>query len=132
MTTPDRPSRWTDHEVEQLVAGLLRIGVLVSAAVAALGGIALLVQHGLERADYHVFTGGPAELRSVAGIVASAARLQSPGVVQLGLVLLIAIPILRVALSLVAFVLQRDRLYIAITSVVLAILLFSLLSSGHP
>ncbi len=114
------------------MGALLRIGVLVSAAVTGLGGIVLLAQHGLARADYHVFTGGPAQLRSVADIVAGAAHLQSLAVVQLGLVLLIAIPILRVALSLVAFVVQRDRLYIAITSVVLAILLFSLLSSGHP
>jgi uncharacterized membrane protein len=48
-------------------------------------------------------------------------------VIQFGLVLLIATPVARVAFSVVAFFLQRDRAYVAITSIVLAVLLFSLL-----
>jgi len=43
-----------------------------------------------------------------------------------GLLLLIATPIARVGLSLVAFVHQRDRLYAAITAFVLLLLLASL------
>ena len=46
---------------------------------------------------------------------------------QLGLVLLIATPVARVAFSVVAYALQRDRAYVAITLIVLAVLLFSLL-----
>jgi len=48
--------------------------------------------------------------------------------VQLGLVLLIATPVARVALTLGAFILQRDRLYVVLTTVVLALLLFGLFS----
>lgn len=60
------------------------------------------------------------------GVIGSALSLHSLGVIQLGLLLLVATPIARVALSLVAFMRQRDRRYVLITAIVLAILLFSL------
>jgi uncharacterized membrane protein len=53
-------------------------------------------------------------------------ELDAPSVIQLGLVLLIATPVLRVAFTLVAFVLQRDRTYIVITTIVLAVLIYGL------
>ena len=47
--------------------------------------------------------------------------------IQLGLLLLIATPVARVAFSLVAFIRQRDRTYIVITTIVLGLLLYSLM-----
>ena len=44
-----------------------------------------------------------------------------------GLVLLIATPVVRVAFMLIAFVVQRDRVYAAISGLVLALLLYGLL-----
>jgi uncharacterized membrane protein len=58
--------------------------------------------------------------------VRAAFTLNSAAIVQLGLVLLIATPVARVAMSLVAFILQRDRVYIVVTSIVLALLIYSL------
>ena len=46
-------------------------------------------------------------------------------IVQFGVVVLIATPVLRVAFTLVAFLHERDRLYTGVTALVLAILLFS-------
>jgi len=73
----------------------------------------------------------PADLRSLGAIVRSALALRSPAIIQLGLVLLIATPVARVAMSLVAFILQRDRVYVVVTSIVLALLIFSL-TGGVP
>lgn len=123
-------ARWTDDRVEQVVGTLLRVGVLVAAAVAVAGGMVVLLQHGMRHADYGTFTGETAEFTSIGGIVRGVVALDSRAVVQLGLVLLIATPIARVVFSLVAFLLQRDRLYVVITSVVLAVLLFSLVFGG--
>ncbi len=50
--------------------------------------------------------------------------------IQLGLLLLIATPIARVAFSVVGFAIERDRMYVVFTLIVLAILLYSLLGSG--
>ena len=132
MTTPDeRHGELSDDEVDQLLGNLLRIGVIIATIVAAAGGVLYLTQHGLERVDYHVFRGEPVELRRVGGIVRGAIGLHARAVVQLGLVLLIATPVARVAMSLVAFALQRDRVYIVVTSIVLALLIFSL-TGGIP
>ena len=128
---PAHRADWSDDRIEQWVATLLRGGVYLAAGVTTLGGIALLVQHGRAIADYRVFHGEPAGLVSLHGVLSGVGRLESHSVAQLGLMLLIATPVARVLVSLVGFLLQRDRLYAAITAVVLAVLLFSLLLGGR-
>jgi uncharacterized membrane protein len=124
---PRREPRWSDHQVEQVIGRLLQVGVLVAAAVVILGGVALLAQYGHTPADFRVFRAESSPLRSVGGVVRAALALDSRAVVQLGLVLLIATPVARVALTLVAFVVQRDRLYVLITALVLVLLLYGLI-----
>lgn len=134
MTNPSQPvpsSRWTDERIERWVATLLRGGVYLAAGVTVLGGIALLIRDGRSIADYRVFRGEPAGLMSLRGVLAGVGRLESQAIVQLGLILLIATPVARVLVSLVAFALQRDRLYVTITAIVLAVLLFSFLLGGR-
>ena len=121
MTDPS--PRVSDHAVEQVVGRLLQLGVLVAALVVFVGAVLLLVQHGGTPVAYSVFHGEPDGLRSIAGIVRGVTSMQSESIVQLGLLLLIATPIARVALTLVAFLIQRDRTYVAVTALVLALLL---------
>ena len=126
----DSAPRVSDHAVEQVVGRLLQLGVLVAALVVLIGGVLLLVQHGGTPVAYSVFQGEPDGLRSIAGILHGVASMQSEAIVQLGLLLLIATPVARVAFTLVAFILQRDRTYVAVTTLVLALLLYGLLF-GH-
>ena len=121
---------WTDRRIELIVGNLLRAGVLVAAAVVVFGGVIFLARHGREAPHYHVFLGEPEALRTAPGILREAASLRGREIIQLGLLLLIATPILRVAFSMVGFALERDRLYVGITLIVLAVLLFSL-AGGH-
>ena len=122
-----RPS---DHAVEQLVGRVLQVGVLV-AAVTVLAGAALLFARGGTTPDaFRVFRPETSALRTVSGIVRGARALDGGAVVQLGLVLLVATPVTRVALTLVAFLLQRDRLYVVLTTVVLGLLLYGLVHGG--
>jgi uncharacterized membrane protein len=117
---------WTDEQVEQILGNLLRIGVLAAAGVVAAGGVVYLARHGTEPADLHRFHSEPEELRSPWGIVAAALALRGRGVIQLGLLLLIATPVARVIFSVYAFARQRDFTYVVLTLIVLAILLYSL------
>jgi uncharacterized membrane protein len=112
--------------MEQLIGNLLRCGVLLAAAVVVLGGVVYLAQHGGGRPAYHVFQGEPTALRNLHDIVVGAVNLESRSVIQLGLLLLIATPVARVAFSLVAFAVQGDRMYVVITAIVLAVLAYSL------
>lgn len=121
---------WTDEQFDFVLAHVLRAGVLLSAAFVACGGVVFLASHGLEQPSYHVFRGEPIPLRSVRGIVEEAVHLHGRGLVQLGLLLLIATPIARVVFAVFGFARQRDWLYVAITLTVLTLLSYSLLAGG--
>jgi uncharacterized membrane protein len=115
-----------DHAFAGLLGHVLRAGVLTAALIVAAGAAVYLVHRGEVVPAYQVFNGEPDELRSVRGILAQAARGSGRGLIQLGLLVLIATPIARVAFSVVMFVREQDRTYIAVSLVVLALLAYSL------
>src|SRR5436309_9725351 len=118
----DQPAvGWNDERVEQWMGNLLRAGVMVAAAVVLLGGVVYLVRHGAEPEDHKVFHGEPADLRSPSGILTEALAGRGRALIQLGLLLLIATPVARVAFSVFAFFRQRDWTYVVLTLFVLAL-----------
>jgi uncharacterized membrane protein len=117
----------SDHDTEIIIGNLLRAGVLTAAAVVAAGGVVYLFRHGAEAADYAVFMREPRKYSTVAGIISETLSGGGRGIIQLGLLVLIATPVSRVAFSVFAFARQKDRLYVAVTLVVLAILFYSLM-----
>ena len=131
---------WSDHEVENVVGNLLRAGVILAATVVAAGGVLYLVRYGGAQPNQGVFHGEPADLRSVGGIVQDVLHFSRRGIIQLGVLLLIATPIARVVFSIVAFLVQRDAKYVVVTLIVLTGLLYSLIGptlgpdrrSGEP
>jgi uncharacterized membrane protein len=124
-----RPAPWTDQRLEVIIGNLLRAGVLLSALVVSAGAIVYLTGHGSSEADYRVFRGEPVELRYVESIWGEAFSLKGLGIIQLGLLLLIATPIARVAFSVFAFAREKDRMYVGFTLAVFAILMYSLLGA---
>ena len=118
--------RWSDLDVQRFIGRTLRLGVLLAAFVVAIGAAIVLAQHGGTPADYRTFVPGPESLRSVTGILRSAVHLDARAIVQLGLLLLIATPIARVVLTLVAFLLQRDWRYVVVAGLVLGLLAYGL------
>lgn len=116
----------SNHRQEHIVGMLLRAGVIIAAIIVLTGGVLYLMQHGSERNNYREFHGVPHNLQTVSGVVKDAFALRSEAVIQLGLLLLILTPVARVALSVVSFTLQGDRMYVIITLIVLGVLLFSL------
>jgi len=117
---------WTDRKVEDLVGNLLRAGVFLAALVVFSGAVVYLARHGREPADYRVFHGEPNQLRTIPGVLREAFAFQGRGIIQLGLLLLIATPVARVVLSIVGFAAERDRVYVGFATIVLVILLYSL------
>jgi len=115
-----------DQRLEIIIGNLLRAGVLLSAAVVLGGGVWLLFDCGHARADYHQFLPPADTLRSPGAIVAALRRPDPQLLIQFGLLLLIATPVARVIISLIAFAIERDWLYVLLTAIVLAVLLYSL------
>jgi uncharacterized membrane protein len=118
---------WSDGRLEQVMGTLLRTGLLLAATVVFVGGVIFTWRHATEVPSYRVFRGEPSELRHAWTIVGSALDGSGRGIIQLGLLLLIATPVARVAFAVVGFAMERDRLYVAISLTVLTVLLISLL-----
>jgi uncharacterized membrane protein len=119
-----------EKRVETAIANLLRFGVLLSAGLIVIGAALYLWRHGQSAAVYRVFRDDLPELRTVGGIFHSAFTLSGRGVIQLGLLALIATPVARVVLSIWGFAVMRDRTYVVIASLVLATLLYSLFGAS--
>jgi uncharacterized membrane protein len=121
---------WTDQRIENILGNLLRAGVLLSALVVLIGGVIYLLRHGHSPVDFRAFRGEPADLRDIRGIVSDTLALRGRGIIQLGLLLLIATPVARVAFSIFGFAEERDRMYVVFTVIVFSILLYSLIGSA--
>lgn len=116
----------TDYDMEQLIGQVLRYGVLISGIVAIVGGIWYLFQRGMEMPHYTNFTGEPANYTTFSGILQGLSQGSATEIIQMGVVILIATPILRIFFSLVSFILEKDKLYIVLTFIVLSIIMFSM------
>jgi len=118
----------TDEQLQSMIGIVLRTGVLVAALVVGASGVFYLVQHHADPPRYSRFVTETPDLRTIGGILRASAGLQSEAMMQLGLLLLIATPVARVVLAALGFYREGDRLYTALSLIVLAILIFSL---GH-
>ena len=117
----------TDRKVEVAISVLLRSGVLLAAAIVFAGGVLYLARHGNAPPAYHVFHGEPQELCDPGLVMRSALSGRAGAIIQVGLLLLILTPVARSAFSVAAFALERDIMYVVMTPIVLAVLLYSLL-----
>jgi uncharacterized membrane protein len=121
---------WTDRRMDLVIGNLLRSGVVLSATIVLFGAVIYLVRHGHSPTEYRVFRGEPSDLRSVRGILRDALALRGRGIIQLGLLFLIATPVARVAFSIFGFAEEHDRVYVVIASIVLLVLAYSLIGSA--
>jgi len=119
-----------DQRIDEIMGGLLRTGVVLAAAIVFVGGVAYLTRHRLPAINYRVFQGEPVELRTISGIYHEALAFHGRGLIQLGVLALIATPIARAAFSFFAFLYQRDWTYVLVTVMVLGLLVYSLFG-GH-
>ena len=120
------PSR--DGQFTALIANVLRVGVLIAGLTVAGGFILLLALHQGGRADFGQFQPRAHPVsHGLLGVFERGLHRHSPrDLIDLGLLLLILTPVVRVAFSIIVFLYESDRLYAAFTVFVLAVLLYSL------
>jgi len=123
-------SKFKDKDIQLLIGQVLRAGTVLSVSIVFLGGIFYLYRHGHALASYKPFIGVPDFVQHSPGIFYSAFSLKGQAIIQLGIILLIATPIMRVICSAIGFVLEKDYLYTCISILVLCIIFISMIS-GH-
>lgn len=121
--------RFGDPQMEYIMGRLLQSGVILASLVVLAGGVLYVRAHPNAIANYRVFSSEPANLRRLCGVFSGIAAGDPGAIIQLGILLLIATPVARVAFAIVAFAIERDRLYVAVSVAVLAVLLGSLILS---
>jgi uncharacterized membrane protein len=119
----------SEQRLEQFISNLLKYGVLLSSAVVLVGGILYLMRYGAEPADYRFFLGEPAAFCSPKGVITEVLAGHYRGIIQFGILLLIATPVVRVAFSFLAFLWRRDFAYAVLTFLVLAGLIYSFIGA---
>ena len=125
MTT--NRAKWGDKDMQVIIGNLLRGGILLSTLIVILGGIVYLWRHGAQLPEYKTFHSQPQAFRTIPGIFRSVWEGKGRGIIQLGVLVLIATPVVRVAFSVLGYLREKDYLYMVITLLVLGIILFSMM-----
>jgi uncharacterized membrane protein len=124
-----------DHDLrmrhlELLISRLLRVGVIASVTLIVVGTIVTFVQHPDYVSSSVVLDSavGPGATfpHELDALWASTYQMRGEAIVTIGLLILIATPVMRVAVSAIAFIQHRDTTYALITAAVLCLLLLSL------
>ncbi|MEI8364935.1 MAG: DUF1634 domain-containing protein [Parachlamydiaceae bacterium] len=122
-----KPNNDIEHtSLDIILSRVLQCGLVISLLATLSGGILLLWQRGGETVDYKIFVGAPVDLRNVLTIVYGAFQGNALALTQLGILMMIITPTIRVLACVILFACQRDRLYVILSAFVLVILVLGL------
>ncbi|MDR2223288.1 MAG: DUF1634 domain-containing protein [Flavobacteriaceae bacterium] len=119
--------KFTDADLQTIIGNVLRYGVYSALSISLVGGIILLFTQSNKTINFSTFTEKNNNIVDVIQSISSGV-LQGNGesIIYLGVLLLFLTPTLRLLLSLVSFILERDWLYIFISLLVIGIIVLSL------
>ena len=128
-TATGNQDHFDDRRMEEVMGRLLQVGVLLASFVMLAGGVFYLMAHRSEKPDYRVFTREPQTFGHFNSVLHGVATGDPAATIQVAVLLLIATPVARVVFALIAFAIERDRLYVVVSTVVLAVLLYGFFRS---
>jgi len=127
---PQPPTVYGDRPMELWISRGLLFGVVLSGAI-IFAGLALFLANGSAGGESLSYLVDQQKTSLDFGsILRGIGKADGKSLIQAGLFVLILTPISRVAMSLFFFLRERDRVFVAITAIVLCILLGGLLSSA--
>ena len=126
---PGHADHFDDRRMETIMGRLLQVGVLLASFVMLAGGVLYMRAHRDGVPDYRIFKSEPQALRHIGGVMSGVAGGDAAAIIQLAVLLLIATPVARVVFALLAFGMERDKLYMGVSALVLAVLLYGFFRS---
>jgi len=116
-----------DKDIQLTIGALLRYGIWTSLFVSITGGVLYLIKHYPEVVHYDNFKGEDTNLfQLLSATLQGAGKGNARDIIMTGILLLFLTPVLRIIFSLVAFFLEKDYLYTAITLIVIIIIALSI------
>ncbi|MUG95885.1 DUF1634 domain-containing protein [Scytonema sp. UIC 10036] len=119
----------SEQQFEQFLGNFLKFGIFIACFTVLLGGILYLIRSGTEPVNYQFFLGQPSVLDAPNLVLKGILSGNHNSIIVFGLLQLIAIPVIRVALSVCAFVQQRDSIYTVMTLLALSGLIYSFIAA---
>jgi uncharacterized membrane protein len=117
---------WTDQQIDDGVATILQYGVTSAAIIVSIGLALYLLKSNAQLPEIHRTAAQLIPLRSYLDLSHYLQKNTEESIILLGLSMLVATPIIRVMFSAYAFARQHDYVYVTITLIVTAILLYSI------
>lgn len=123
-------AKFDDKKMEVAMGRLLQFGVLLASVVVSAGGLMYVGAHAHSVVSYRTFASKPVQIQHPLELMHRVLAGNAAAIIQLGVLILVATPIARVTFAVIAFAVERDRLYVGISLLVLAVLAFSLLHAA--
>jgi len=118
---------FTDKDLQKIIGNVLRYGVIISLSVSTLGGIILLASQSAETISFtHFEEKNENIIVVIQEILKGIGTFNGESIIFLGILLLFLIPIVRLILSLFSFMLEKDKMYVIITLIVIFIIAISI------
>jgi uncharacterized membrane protein len=114
-----------EERLRLLLSRMMIWGIVLAAAVMLVGGAWFLSQHGSQTPGDRKFTGEPADLRHPVAIIKAALKGNDDCLIQLGVLLMLFNPLVRVAMAALGYAASKDRLYAGVAGFVFAVLVVS-------
>lgn len=116
-----------DTTMDIVLSIVLRLGLTLAIAAILYGGYLYFINNGTIGIEDRVFNGIPASFDGLGQLLTASWKGDGASWIQLGIVLLVATPVVRVAFCAVIFLLEKDLFYVGASCLVLALLLYSLI-----
>jgi len=116
---------FTDIDLNRSVGNLLRLGVILSVITSLIGFVKLFIEGYKMPKDYKCFHMGNSSEKVWGHFWNSLCKGEGVAIIQLGILILIVTPLMRIVFALIGYSKEKDHVYVIISSIVLAIMAVS-------
>ncbi|KFF02315.1 DUF1634 domain-containing protein [Chryseobacterium luteum] len=116
---------FTDVDLNRSVGNLLRLGVILSVITSLIGFIKLFTEGFKMPKKYTSLDMGSSSEKVWGMFWNSLCKGEGMAIIQLGILLLIFTPLVRIIFALIGYLKEKDYVYVVISSIVLAIMAVS-------
>ncbi|RMZ59535.1 DUF1634 domain-containing protein [Chryseobacterium nematophagum] len=116
---------FTDVDLNRSVGNLLRLGVVLSVITSLIGFIKLFLEGFKMPKKYSLLNIGSSSEKVWGHFWNSLCKGEGMAIIQLGILLLIFTPLMRIIFALVGYLKEKDYVYVVISSIVLVIMAIS-------
>lgn len=116
---------FTDIDLNRSVGNLLRLGVILSVIISLIGFIKLFLEGFKMPKKYTMLDMGSSSEKVWSQFWHSLLKFEGMAIIQLGILILIFTPLMRIIFALIGYLKEKDYLYVGISAIVLAIMAVS-------